>query len=98
MVLFPIIFILANNLFLFLWKKKHWNNRLKISSRFDKILNNINLGFGIIVIFPFIYFTKSFDKNISGTLIIVILLCVMVFSILIISLKKIIKKLFILYE
>jgi hypothetical protein len=103
LVLFPIIFILGNNLYLFLWQQKHWKNWLKISNKFDKILNNFELGFAMITMFPFMYLVKLFGKNIIDIIgninrtIIIIIVGIIGILISILTLK-VVKKIFTINE
>ena len=58
-IVYPVLFILTNNMLLHFFGKKTWKNWITVSKKYEKIINNFEIGFLIILMFPFVYFVKK---------------------------------------
>jgi hypothetical protein len=105
-IIFPILSVLLNNLFLFIIGYKNWKEWLKISQKFYKIFYNIEIGFMFISLIsvgiPIGIYRKEFAffiNNISNILkinkYIILTIFVILFCIIIILLMELLKKIFI---
>jgi hypothetical protein len=97
-IIYPVFFILANNLYLFAWRKKSWKNWFIILRKHEKIIDYFEIGLGMVLFFPIIYLIKIFGNNIKIVIkkdVIFLLIITLIFTLLFIFIKKLMIKIFI---